>query len=426
MKKLVLCCGLLVSLFLTGCWDKTELSEMFLVSAVALDRNEDDTIHVTVEALEIKSQDEAGNPTGVYFSADGETVADAVENIYHSTEKVLFWAHNQAVIIGEAAAQDSIQKYLDYFSMENDMSADTYLLIAKGKASDLLQEDVEGGAAIGMAIGDIISPQGRRGNSVVVPVTLLDHNRQMLTAGLAPAVPLVSLRETGKEEAGEAENGPETSRPAATSMNTQGNEQQGGESQDSAASQKPEIYISGMAVLDGDRMVGEIGQTAVDGLIWCNNDVHGSIVVVPGVLGEGKLAMEVISSKCEIQFAQQQQKVKATIKLNVEVGVSEQADFTDLTQPNKITQLERLLNQTIAAQIEGTMAKSEELKCDILGVGEACFRQEPAIWKRYKEEKYPYGFDMHVEVSSHIVSLGNVKPPQAIKKEGGELVAPQS
>lgn len=101
---------LIISLFLSGCWDRKELNEIGLSIGVAIDPAERDNILLTVETVvpsNIKTTGQTGGGGGggargkpyTTFSAVGETIFHAVRRILDYTSRKIFYGYNQVIII---------------------------------------------------------------------------------------------------------------------------------------------------------------------------------------------------------------------------------------------------------------------------------------------------------------------------------------
>ena len=78
MKRNLLCL-IAMTLLLTGCWDQRELSDITIITGMAIDKGEKGRYKLTIEginATELNSKTAGGNSPSIVYSLEGDTIAE--------------------------------------------------------------------------------------------------------------------------------------------------------------------------------------------------------------------------------------------------------------------------------------------------------------------------------------------------------------
>jgi spore germination protein KC len=142
MKKLTVVLVLL-SLMLTGCWSKLEMTERAFVIAIAADRGEKEKFALTFQIYKPTSQFGAPSVQNeksafINLSLEGSSVFNIVRNISTLTGRRSQFSHIQIILISEDAAKEVLEDFLDFFYREPEMSLNAPVMITRGKARDYL------------------------------------------------------------------------------------------------------------------------------------------------------------------------------------------------------------------------------------------------------------------------------------------------
>ena len=113
----------------------TELSELMIMQGIGVDVTADG-YRVCVEIL---NNEQSGSPGGdgnsenktKIYSADGDSVADALRKLITKSGNLPLFAHNRVIIIGEAATRDKLTDVIDFFERNYDSRASQLLCVAK-------------------------------------------------------------------------------------------------------------------------------------------------------------------------------------------------------------------------------------------------------------------------------------------------------
>ena len=132
MKKIII---LILSIFLlTGCYNYKELNDAAIVSAIAIDKCDDNINHlsVSVQIMNAKKDEESSQSEITFYKACGETIYESLQSITLDSPKELYLGDNEVIIISEELLKDKDPlSYLDYFLRDAKSEKDSLILIAK-------------------------------------------------------------------------------------------------------------------------------------------------------------------------------------------------------------------------------------------------------------------------------------------------------
>lgn len=128
-KKIVVLLSLLS--LLTGCWDYSPLERAFLVEGIAIDQSKKNPnqLEVTIIDVDFKRKKRA-------LSAEGRTIAEAINRIQDQLSKIVVLSHVKIILLSEKVSKKSILPYFDLFLRNMQISNEASFVIAQGQAKD--------------------------------------------------------------------------------------------------------------------------------------------------------------------------------------------------------------------------------------------------------------------------------------------------
>ena len=89
------------------------------------------------------SENKSSQNTAILLKRKDKGVLQAIDALVNENNRNPFMHHNQAIIVCEELAKKGINPYMDAFLREREMRMESWLLVAEGKASDVLSVDLE-------------------------------------------------------------------------------------------------------------------------------------------------------------------------------------------------------------------------------------------------------------------------------------------
>ena len=100
-----------MTLVLTGCWDQRELSDITLITGMALDKGENGTYKLTVEGInttELNNQTAEGNSPSVVYSLEGDTIEELSQKMNIAFSRTLLYSHMRVFVISKDIASSGM------------------------------------------------------------------------------------------------------------------------------------------------------------------------------------------------------------------------------------------------------------------------------------------------------------------------------
>lgn len=387
---------LLAAGLLSGCWSKREIEELGFATIVALDKAEAGQIELSVQfaitAALGGGAEGGGSPSEApvwTVSCKGNNLAAAIEEIRTFTGKYPFWAHTRVIIIGEELAQSGIAPVLDYFMRNREFRFSSWVMVSEGPARDLLQVRPKLSQLPAELLSELNQIIGE--TSISVSRTLIDLLEQLIEEHASePILPLVTIYEA-----------PETDQASSDA------EQSEGQKQEETAENKAEsLMITGLAVFQGDKLVGKLGEINSRGIVLLRGEsIRGSTVV--DVPGKGYVVQNQIYGRRTLHITQEDGQPKAKIVIYQDGDLAEHnINRLDLT-PEAIAELDGLLSAHIQGVVEVALAKTQkELKADIIGIGDRVYRLYPELYQSLNWQEYYPTMPIEVEVQASFRRTG--------------------
>ncbi|WP_434655161.1 Ger(x)C family spore germination protein [Thermoanaerobacterium thermosaccharolyticum] len=364
MKK-VLALLIILSLLLTGCWDKREINELAFVQGIGMDIDKDRMCDITVQVLKPANLATssggggggaaAGKPYEVY-SSRGVDFAKAFANFNTELSRTLFLQHNEIIFIGENLARSGIYSMLDFITRNPEFRRTSYLVVVTGGTLDdlmKLSKNVEK-----YPYREILGMIQNQRNTSSGYVCDINHFVEALET--EENQPIVGRLEIVKKDG------------------------------------KPQhARFVGAAAFKNDKMVGFLSEDETKGIMWMDNLIKNiSLVIDKGPKGEKThTTFTVIRSKASITPKVKGDNVSFDVKISFESNMIEQDAKYNLTDLKMIKSLEKLQELKVKSEVEDALnAIQRKYKVDSVGLGQKLQEKYPKVWEKLKDkwdEIYP-------------------------------------
>ena len=375
-------------LFLSGCWGKREVEELAPLIGVGLDLGQKPGTYLITQQLAKPKQ---GGTTAAEvedrtFSIEASSFREAYEKVYKISSRTLFMGSLKVVIIGEDAAKAGFKDILDFTQRFSEFRRSMYLVLAKGKAQNLLNLKLRNGQLPAMSIKNHLE-QGE--NLSTFPTVRLGHYLTVLgTKITAPIIPVV---EVIKPDGGiDYKDGKE------------------GE----------EIQIQGAGVLRGDNIVDYLTDEETKGYMWLEDNVIHRLINTVGieestVIFGGQVLKTTTKYKVKAKDGTLglQYQIKTSIAVDEVMGLNEQLSETEWL--DLIKGAEKIFAKVIQKECELSIQKERELGLDFLGIGRHIEQKNPRYWRTVKDQwereivDFPISLDVQVTIHHSGMSSGS-------------------
>jgi spore germination protein KC len=356
------------SLILTGCWNYKEVDELAIAAGVAVDKNADDTVHLTIEVVNISGGTEATYEPK-YIESDGNTFFEAVRRAIAREGRRVYWSHAKVAIVSEELAREDILKYLDFLFRDAETREDSWLLISREKkAGEILQSKGILNPIVSFQIDDTMRAQKSISRFPFIQLyEFFDRVSYQQVSAIAPTVQLV-------EQHGE---------------------------------KTP--LVGGTAIFKKEKLIGFLNEEDTKMILWLRDEVQGGLVIIKNVSGtKDNVTLEIFNSKSKITPLMQEGVLKIKVEVDLDVGIGEIFGSTDfINNPGK-----QKLIKAAEDNVEGDIKKvytmiRDKYKADVFGFGRRIEMKMPGIWKQIKQDWDKFFAELEIDVDVNVKIRGS-------------------
>jgi len=390
-KRLVKIITIIFILFiLTGCWSRREIEKLAMVTVIGTDKTTVDgqekwLVSATViKPRELASQGPLGGsasgskkPT-VMVSSIGATAWEAGRNLTARLPRGEYLAHANVFIVGEELARGGVDQLIDSLLRSKDIRLNTWILIAKGRAVDILGIEPELEEMLSQEIIGLVQNQPVASKGFIIDIKHFIN--QLITPGrdaVAACIEIFERRETGQS--------------------------QGKGSSNDGTAQKS-VRMEGVAVFRKEKLAGFLDTEETKGYLYAIGRAKQGIISISlhdHIKKDIAIAMTRASSSIipkvdgdEIEFI---------VDIHAEGDLQQHDDTKPVADPEIMKIIEEKTAQEIKAMVEKALNKAKnEFEADIFGFGSCLHKKYPKIWKSIKDdwrEIYP---DIKVTVKTKV------------------------
>lgn len=403
-KRLLILIMLCFSLLTAGCWDRKEINQIGFAVGLGIDKEKDNYLITTQMALPSLLEGGGGGEEAPVWvvGGKGKTIFQAIRDVNTRSARKPFWGHLNVIVIGEEVAKDGILPVLDLLSRGRELRRLNYVVIAKGKARDILEAEPKLESINAIFIRDLI--ENRKGQSVAPAVTLNDLMLSLSTAGKESVLPKIEALEQ------------ESFAPPKKSEGAPQEEGKGGE-------EKPKqiLELRGAGIFKEDKLVNWLDEEATRGFLWVVEQVAGGIIVVRSpVETDREVSLEIMSNKSLIIPQVEGGNIKIKFQVLSTLNLVENTGVVSLETSKLIKKLKQRASSSIKKEITKAIKIAQASETDIFGIGERLRTQYPAVWKNIEWSEIFPGVDIEIEVKVNIeeanMTLKPVTPPKQRRK----------
>ncbi|MGE7603445.1 Ger(x)C family spore germination protein [Peribacillus sp. NPDC097675] len=382
---------ILITIFLSGCWNQKELNDLAIISAMAIDKNDDGTYTKTIQIINpgnvaggLQGGGGGQSPAVSVYSATGQSVLDAHFNATSKVSRRLYHSHaNLLVISEELAKEEGITTILDAFERDPEIRTTLKVVIAHDtKAGDLLKT---------LTAIDKIPAEKVNGTLRITEIAKGEQIEVKLQDLIS------TLTSDGQE-------------PVLSGFRMKGKVKQG---KDMKNVQKSELDTTleadGLAVFREGKLIDWYQGETSRGVVWILDKIKETNVKLDWGGERNSLAYTVIRQKAKVSANTNKPLPVITIRIRAEGDIREVRKPINLDDPTIILDLEKELRKEIKMELEKAVKKTQQNKTDIFGFGEVIHRSNPKQWERLKSdwnENYFPKLTVQVEVEAFIRRSG--------------------
>ena len=344
LSLFLICAILCVSL--AGCWDYRGLNEMALVMGMAIDRDEK-TGEIVINC-EIADLTRGNNsPLGSKMvEGRGRTLFEAVRNSKRRLLNKLYFGSMAVIVVSEKLAREvGVQSIVEWALRDAEFRETTNLLIAMGgEARSLLSIDGLDQTIVSIEINSIIA-EDNKVTSSTVSTQLYQAYDDLDSPGISLTLPAFHVVKNDDKDVAEA---------------------------------------CGIAMFNGDKLVGFLTPEESRNLLYATNKAHGGIIILPSDgSGASDVSLEIEDSTGKIAFRAVDGRLVFSVDIKTTVYLSEVSQKMNVMNQEEVEALEARAEYMIAHGVLGLFTKVQsEYKTDVFGLGETVYRKDLGLWRK--------------------------------------------
>ncbi|AKO92643.1 Ger(x)C family spore germination protein [Priestia filamentosa] len=383
---------MMVTVLLTSCWSKKELTDLAIVAAMGVDKTKDGRYNLTLQIINPGNvagglQGGGGqvqSPPVTIYSASGDNIVETSRRASSRISRRLYYAHTNLVIVGESLArEEGIEVLMDAFDRDPEFRTTSALVIANhSTAADLVK--------------------------TLTPVDKIPANKVLKTLEFTERQWGENVKVSLQDVMKGLQSSKEETVVAGFSM--VGNPKQA-QRLDNLQESAPEATLraSGIAVLKQGKLVDWLYGKTARGTVWILDKIQGTAINVDWEGKKAAIAYKTVRQKTDVSAKMKNGHPHVSIHTRVEGDIGEMKIPIDITNTKVITKIEQSLRKEIKKELEKAIEHAQKNKTDILGFGEVIHRSRPNEWKKIKTEWSDVYFpklDVDITVDAYIRRTG--------------------
>ena len=385
-----------------------EIQQLMVVQTMGIDR-EKGGVQVSMAAA---AEASCGGPRRM--SAQGSTITAAIDRAYKlSYEEEIFFSHVNHLLVGEAAAEEGLDAFLDYVSQSPTMRIDIPLYIVRGStANQAVMEVGDSSKGISEVMQTVHESFASPSNSRVF--TVADTINSLLRYGsdLVCAVECVPSSESvSPGKSASAQGGGEQNAQQGEEQNPQ--QEEGQNAQDKTLGEKPLMAVpAGYAVIRDGKLCKfiEPEEAAAVGLLTGSLPITD--ITVTDMNGKDA-SLELNQGSAEITpvWGGKGQLKGLNIQAQVSASVLETDNWQQGSSNEYINHLTAQLESAVSQRLSSLLRTSMKLKADFLGLAGQVERKSPENYRLMSQrfsELLP-GLELQITVSGQLSHTNDMK-----------------
>ncbi|KAB7706979.1 Ger(x)C family spore germination protein [Bacillus aerolatus] len=368
-RRLFLLFFIMISaVLLSGCWSQRELTNLAIVSALGIDKNEKGEYVGTFQIVNPGYvagglQGGAGGQSApvTVRKSTGDNMMEMSRRLSTHLSRKQYFAHTNLLVIGEdLAKEEGILTILDVLDRDPEFRTTASVVIAQnGTAEDVLKA---------------LSPIDKIPANYVLKTMKYTEERWGENIDVALHEVITDLISPGKE-------------PVITGFRFTGDGEQA-EKLEKLQNTTPEALLQadGLAIIKDGKLTGWLDGETAKGAVWVLDKIQNTAIIVNWKEKKAAIAYEVIRQQTNVSAHIKNNTPSISIHIRAEGDIGEVTAPVDLTDEQTLLKIEKKVEQEIKKQVDNSIRHVQKEKADIFGFGEAVHRSDPAAWKKWKHE----------------------------------------
>ena len=380
MKKIII---LILCLALCGCNGYNELNKLSIVTAVAIDKNNNnyDVSVLIANSPKAETSNKEGEAKTTVYKGSGKNIADAIKTIERKSPKELYFSHVNVIIISEEIGKEGFFKIADWLIRNPQTRNRFYLMqVDENKASDVLKIVSPLESFPSQSIATLIE-SSKNSRSVGDTASYSNFIGRILEKGYEPIMPTIKINGNVKK----------------------------GSSQKNLEETEPKTYLSlgPVAIYKKDKFISKTTKKETDFINIINNEAKELIYPINYKNNYCNIFSNNLKSKIKLKGPN-----SADIYITGQGSIYEISGEVNLNSYKEIHKIEKVWSKTMKKDLEKLILKiKNDYKSDIFGFGNLIYKNYPKKWRKIEKDwndKYFKNFKINIHTSVEIISTGSL------------------
>lgn len=342
----------LMSLLLTGCWDIKNIQDINYVTSLGFDLiNGQYVAYMQMLDFSSVAKTESGKPTepaAIWVGQGrGETLVQAVNNLYQTAQTRLFYGQVNAIVFGESLMKKGMNQAKEAVSRYYELRYTPWLFGTKDSIDDLFA--VTPFFNFSPIISLLHQPQeSYNQQSLIPPIQMREFVSNYREPGNMAALPSLSISKQNWESDGE---------------------------------KKRLLIVDGVYVFQNQEYKGWFGVRNVIGFRWVEPKTVRSPILIRSGGGKPQALVSLEDPKVKIKPHIREDKV--TYSVNVKLT----GNMSEVLERLPEQDLKRRLEEEVQKEIRQTFEEGIKKGADLLRLEHELYRQNNRAWKQFQSRE---------------------------------------
>lgn len=383
MPKLKRTCAfafaLAISLGFSGCMPYQELKDESIVEGMGIDFGKN-AYNVTFQIKDLQQSGGGGgedqknsSPKVKIIQSTGASLFEAVRNANLQNGRKLFFSNIRAFVFGEEVCKEHFAELLDFMERNVQIKPTEQIVIAKGKAADILTFKEEDEILPAVSIEQMAKSYME--TSKIPNIELLDVFKSVASGMVDPAVTAISIENM---------------------------------------SGKDTLMLSGTAVIHNNKLAGFLDYEQTRGFMWITGRGKGGTIQSKLPKG-GRVTSEIEDSESKITVGGDEKAPVINITVKNKTNITEiNSDVGYAIDSGFLKELGDIQSKEVKTEIEKAIQKVlYEYGADIFGFGQRIYREKPELWRKIGKDwsKNLNNIQFSINVESEVNHIGLINQP---------------
>ncbi|QRG65080.1 Ger(x)C family spore germination protein [Brevibacillus choshinensis] len=380
----------LCTILLTGCWDRTEINDLAIITAASIDMEGKNKVLLSVQVFIPRALGGSGAGGGsvgggegkltMMRSSEGINIADAMSKLQTKIPRKIFWGHCKVYLFGEEAAKHGLADHIDFLVRHPEPRNRSFLYVSKGKGLDMLTIT----PALERSTAESLREYANL--HIAMAVTLVDYRNMLRSEAEAVAIPMI-------------EDGKNLKSPEDIQIRG---------------------IMAGTAILKRDKLIGKVSPTATRGLLWLRDEMQKAAITVRIKDEKGIVSVSPTRTKTTLLPKIENGKWSMLVKVDSEGDVVENGTQLNLMNPKYVAMLQTSVQKDIDERMKMALdVLQHELRTDVVKFAAAFHRKYPKEWEQAKDrwDEIFSQLEVKTDVRVAIRRPGLISAPAGIPQE---------